>query len=251
MEQGDRVLIIEDDPHIAEVVAVNLADIGLRTERASDGRTGLSLALAGGWALIILDLMLPGLGGQAVCARIREKDPWVPLMMLTARSEEADRVAGLEIGADEYVTKPFSVRELSARVKALLRRVHADRDAAAGRSAGGRLETAGIMMDFDRRQVTVRARQVELTVKEFDLLALFARNPGRAYSRTELLNLVWGYQFEGYEHTVNSHINRLRAKIEKNPAQPSLLQTVWGIGYRFADPGDAASADLPSAGPRG
>jgi DNA-binding response OmpR family regulator len=254
MEQGDRVLIIEDDPRIAEVVAVNLADIGLRAERASDGRAGLAKALAGGWALIILDLMLPGLGGQAVCARIREKDPFVPLMMLTARSEEADRVAGLEIGADEYVTKPFSVRELQARVKALLRRVQADRDSVAGRPSGGRLEIAGIVMDFDRRRVNVHGRPVELTVKEFELLALFARNPGRAYSRTELLNLVWGYQFEGYEHTVNSHINRLRAKIEKNPARPSLLQTVWGIGYRFADPGDAAPADLPSAaaaGPRG
>lgn len=235
MEQPERVLVIEDDPRIAEVVAVNLADIGLRAERAADGRTGLAKALEGGWALIILDLMLPGLNGQAVCARIREKDPQVPLVMLTARSEEADRVAGLEIGADEYVTKPFSVRELQARVKALLRRVRADRDNAAARPSGGRLETAGIVMDFDRRRVTVDGRAVELTVKEFDLLALFARNPGRAYSRTELLDLVWGYQFEGYEHTVNSHINRLRAKIEKDPARPALLQTVWGIGYRLAE----------------
>jgi len=156
-------------------------------------------------------------------------------MMLTARSEEMDRVMGLEIGADEYVTKPFSVRELVARVKALLRRVQADRDALSARPKGGRVEISGLVMDFDKRKVSLRGKTIELTVKEFDLLALFTRNPGKAYSRTELLNLVWGYQFEGYEHTVNSHINRLRAKIEKDPGRPQLLQTVWGIGYRFAE----------------
>ena len=175
MEQGDRVLIIEDDPDIAEVVAVNLADIGLRTERAADGRTGLE----GARRRLGADHPRPDaprLDGLAVCARIREKDPF-PLMMLTARSEEADRVAGLEIGADEYVTKPFSVRELSARVKALLRRVHADRDAAAEgpRVAGSRPRAR----DGPRHAAgDSPRRQVELTVKEFDLLALFARNPG-------------------------------------------------------------------------
>lgn len=235
MSPRETVLVIEDDPDIADVVAVNLADIGLRTEHAADGKTGLEKALSGSYALIILDLMLPKMSGQAVCARIREQDPSTPIMMLTARSEEVDRVSGLEIGADEYVTKPFSVRELLARVKALLRRVQADREALSARPKAGLIEIDGLVMDFDKRKVSLRGKTVELTVKEFDLLAVFARNPGKAYSRTELLNLVWGYQFEGYEHTVNTHINRLRAKIEKDPGRPRFLQTVWGIGYRFAE----------------
>jgi DNA-binding response OmpR family regulator len=235
MNEHESVLIIEDDKDIAEVVAVNLADMGLRAERAADGKSGLEKALAGSYALVILDLMLPGMNGLAVCARIREKNPYTPIMMLTAKSEELDRVLGLEIGADEYVTKPFSVRELVARVKALLRRVRADRESLSARPPGGKIEVGRLAMDLDMRKVTLDGKTVELTVKEFDLLALFARNPGRAYSRTELLSIVWGYQYEGYEHTVNSHINRLRAKIEQDPGHPALLQTVWGIGYRFAE----------------
>jgi DNA-binding response OmpR family regulator len=235
MSGPESVLIIEDDKDIAELVAVNLADIGLRAERAFDGKTGLQKALAGSYSLVILDLMLPGMNGLAVCARIRERNPFTPIMMLTARSEELDRVRGLEIGADEYVTKPFSVRELMARVKALLRRVRADRDSLGARPRDGKIRIGGLEMDFEKRKVTLEGKTIDLTVKEFDLLALFARNPGRAYSRTDLLNLVWDYQFEGYEHTVNSHINRLRAKIEKDPGHPVFLRTVWGIGYRFAE----------------
>jgi two-component system alkaline phosphatase synthesis response regulator PhoP len=179
--------------------------------------------------------MLPGMSGLAVCARIREKNPYTPIMMLTAKSEELDRVRGLEIGADEYMTKPFGVRELVARVKALLRRVQADRDSLAAPPRAGMIRVGGLEMDFEKRKVTLDGKTIGLTVKEFDLLALFARHPGRAYSRTDLLNLVWGYQFEGYEHTVNSHINRLRAKIEKDTGRPVFLRTVWGIGYRFAE----------------
>jgi len=231
----DKVLIIEDDRDIAEVVAMNLRDLGLHTERAEDGRTGLQKALEGEYALVILDLMLPRMDGLTVCARIREKNLVTPILMLTAKSEELDRVLGLEIGADEYITKPFSVRELVARVKALLRRVRTDRDAAAGRAQKGKVESGDLVMDFEKRKVTLAGATVDLTVKEFDLLALFARNPGRTYSRTDLLNLVWGYQFEGYEHTVNSHINRLRAKIEKDPGRPLYLKTVWGVGYRFSE----------------
>jgi DNA-binding response OmpR family regulator len=156
--------------------------------------------------------------------------------MLTARSEEMDRVLGLELGADEYVTKPFSVRELVARVKALLRRarVEAGEEGEAARQQA--VTIAELSLDFEKRRVTRAGAVIELTVKEFDLLALFARNPGRTYSRGDLLNLVWGYQFEGYEHTVNSHINRLRAKIEEDPGRPRYLRTVWGVGYRFAEP---------------
>jgi DNA-binding response OmpR family regulator len=158
--------------------------------------------------------------------------------MLTAKSEEVDRILGLELGADEYVTKPFSVRELTARVKALLRRVRADRESLSGRAAGGRIELGELALDLQKRRVTLQGRPVELTAKEFDLLALFARNPGRAYSRPELLAQVWGYQYEGYEHTVNSHINRLRGKIERDPGHPVFLRTVWGVGYRFAEPAE-------------
>jgi len=229
-----RVLIIEDDREIADVVALNLKDLGLTAERAADGRTGLAKALAGEYALIILDLMLPKLDGLTVCRRIREVNPYTPLLMLTAKAGEVDRILGLELGADEYVTKPFSVRELTARVKALLRRVRTDREALAGDK--GRISLGGLVVDLEKRKVTQEGRTVELTAKEFDLLALFARNPGRAYTRPELLNQVWGYQYEGYEHTVNSHINRLRGKIERDPAHPVYLRTVWGVGYRFAEP---------------
>jgi DNA-binding response OmpR family regulator len=235
MDVQEKVLIIEDDQDIADVVALNLQDLGLRADRAVDGRTGLQKALETDYALVILDLMLPKMDGLSVCSRIREHNPVTPILMLTAKSEELDRVLGLEIGADEYVTKPFSVRELVARVKALLRRVRTDRDAAAGRAEKGRIEIGDLVMDFEKRKVTLGGRTIDLTVKEFDLLALFARNPGRTYSRTDLLNLVWGYQFEGYEHTVNSHINRLRGKIETDPGRPRYLRTVWGVGYRFSE----------------
>ena len=235
MPGPDKALIIEDDKDIADIVSLHLKDLGLDTERAVDGRTGLQKALENRYALVILDLMLPKMDGLAVCARIREKNPAMPILMLTAKSEEIDRVLGLELGADEYVTKPFSVRELVARIKALLRRVQADKDAAVGNAEKGRIEIGALVLDFEMRKVTLEGATIDLTVKEFDLLALFARTPGRTYSRTDLLNLVWGYQFEGYEHTVNSHINRLRAKIEADPGHPRYLRTVWGVGYRFAE----------------
>lgn len=236
----DSALIIEDDDDIAEVVSLHLKDLGLTAERAVDGRSGLQKALANTYSLVILDLMLPKLDGLAVCARIREKKPATPILMLTAKSEEIDRILGLEIGADEYVTKPFSVRELVARIKALLRRVQADKDAAAGGAEKGRIVIGALVLDFEKRKVTREGVTIDLTVKEFDLLALFARTPGRTYSRTDLLNLVWGYQFEGYEHTVNSHINRLRGKIETDPGHPRYLRTVWGVGYRFAEAAELA-----------
>ncbi len=247
-----RVLLIEDDNEIADVVAMNLRDLSLQTERAVDGRTGLRLAREAGYALIILDLMLPELDGVSVCRSIRENDRLTPIIMLTAKSDEIDRVVGLEVGADDYITKPFSVRELVARVKALLRRAEAGRHAtsepASERSteptAGTDRATAGddekieienLILDTGKRKVTLEGRAIDLTAKEFDLLRLFMKNPGRAFSRTDLLNLVWGYQFEGYEHTVNTHINRLRNKIEKHPGHPRYLKTLWGVGYRFAE----------------
>ena len=252
---ADTVLLVEDDTEIADLVAMNLSDLNLRTDRAADGKTGLEKALSGNYALVILDIMLPELDGLSVCRSIRTNDQLTPILMLTARSDEIDRVVGLEIGADDYLTKPFSVRELMARVKALLRRAKAGGAkvsagmtgttglAGAGVSTGvdeqtSPIEFGALSIDTTKRKVMLDDTVVELTVKEFDLLLLFAKNPGRAYSRSDLLNIVWGYQYQGYEHTVNTHINRLRNKIEKDPRVPRYLKTVWGVGYRFAEDGE-------------
>ncbi|HAK46212.1 MAG TPA: DNA-binding response regulator [Spirochaeta sp.] len=233
---GSRILIIEDDREIAGLVSINLEDLGLSVTRVHDGLDGLKAALSGEWDLVILDIMLPGMDGISVCKRIRETDPYTPILMLTARAEEIDRVLGLELGADDYMTKPFSIRELTARVKALIRRAKTSRPQTADLPADSEIVRIGeLELDFTKHKASLGSDVLELTVKEFELLGLFARNPGRAYSRADLLNLVWGYNFEGYEHTVNTHINRLRNKIEKDPAKPEYLLTVWGIGYRFAE----------------
>jgi len=230
-----KVLIIEDDKEIAAIVATNIADLGLLSVNATDGRSGMRAALGGEYSLIILDLMLPQLDGISVCSRIREKDPYTPILILTAKAEEIDRVLGLELGADDYMTKPFSVRELKARVRALLRRSQTPLPAAGQEGLFSPVCIGDLTVDLTKRKVTLNEAIIELTVKEFDLLELFISNPGRAYSRSDLLNLIWGYQFEGYEHTVNTHINRLRNKIEADPAHPKYLKTVWGVGYRFAE----------------
>ncbi len=233
MSPSKTVLIIEDDRDISNLLSINLRDLGLATECVADGRTGLKRAQSGAFAAVILDLMLPELDGIEVCKGIRRTHPALPILMLTARSEELDKVLGLELGADDYVTKPFGVRELVARVRALLRRAEGD---ASGAERVEQSRVIGdIAIDFAKRRVTVRGAVAELTAKEFDLLSLFVRNPGRAYSRSQLLEVVWGYQFDGYDHTVNSHINRLRNKIEPDPANPVYLLTVWGVGYRFAE----------------
>jgi DNA-binding response OmpR family regulator len=196
------------------------------------------LALRNRYDLVILDLMLPGMDGLEICRRLRARSNYVPILMLTAKSTELDRVVGLEIGADDYLTKPFSIRELQARVKALFRRLDAmSQRADPGDNGVVRLERLEI--DSGKRSVTLDGRTVALTAKEFDLLLQFARHPGRVYTRTQLLDLVWGYSYDGYEHTVNSHINRLRAKMEDNPAKPRYILTVWGVGYKFADTREA------------
>jgi DNA-binding response OmpR family regulator len=231
---GADVLVIEDDPKIVELLTLHLGDIGLSTEAVSSGNRGLMRALEADYRLVILDLMLPGLDGFEICRRIRAEKAKLPILMLTAKSEELDKVLGLELGADDYITKPFSIREMLARVKAVLRRTEAYREGSSGTQAK-LLEHGELRIDLEKRTVTVAGRKIELTAKEYDLLVLFASNPGRAYNREQLLDSVWGYQFEGYHHTVNSHINRLRSKIENNPAEPRYIQTVWGFGYRFAE----------------
>jgi DNA-binding response OmpR family regulator len=183
--------------------------------------------------LVILDLMLPGMDGLMLCKQLRNRPDYLPILMLTAKSTELDRVLGLEVGADDYVTKPFSIRELMARVKALFRRVDAMGKVSAEKNE--QLDINGLIIDSDKRRVCLDGKEINLTSREFDLLLYFARHPGRVYSRSQLLDAVWGYGHEGYEHTVNSHINRLRAKIEDQPADPHFILTVWGVGYKFAE----------------
>jgi len=232
-----RVLVVEDDLDLASLVAMHLRDTGCEVELAHDGRAGLEQALGGGYSLVILDLMLPEVEGLELCRRLRALPDYTPVLMLTAKSSEVDRVVGLEVGADDYLTKPFSIRELLARVKALFRRIEALRRADPTEGVG-RIEVAGLSIDLDGRRVSIDGEPVDLTAREFDLLVQFARHPGRVYTRAQLLDLVWGYGHDSYHHTVNSHINRLRAKIEKEPSKPRYVRTVWGVGYRFLDPRD-------------
>lgn len=230
------ILVIEDNTDIAELVALHLGDEGYEVTVHHDGSDGLSAARAGNYDLLVLDLMLPGTDGLTICRELRSEPHYLPILMLTAKSTELDRVLGLEMGADDYLTKPFSIRELVARVKALLRRAEAM--GGTGQQAPASEETlqcGELEIDTEKRQVTIAGKAVELTAKEFDLLLHFARHPGRVYSRVQLLDQVWGYGHEGYEHTVNSHINRLRAKIETDPARPHFVLTVWGIGYKFTE----------------
>ena len=227
---NERILIVEDDPDIADLLEIHIGDLGYELDREEEGEAGLNRALSGDYRLIILDLMLPGLDGLEVCKRLRMAQVQVPILMLTSRSEEFDKVLGLELGADDYVTKPFGIRELMARIKALIRRANVEEVPEVETLVRGPL-----VIDLEKRRVDLRGARVELTAKEFDLLVLFAQHPGRAYNREQLLDQVWGYQFEGYNHTVNSHINRLRAKIEADPSEPVFIQTVWGVGYRFAE----------------
>ncbi|MDF4203135.1 response regulator transcription factor [Maribacter sp. SA7] len=224
-----RILIIEDDPEIIKLLELHLSDVSYETTMAMDGNEGLQLALENDFELILLDLTLPSLDGVEVCRKLRATKN-TPVIMLTAKSEEIDRVLGLEIGADDYMTKPFSIRELLARIKAVLRRTNKVEKQQEDTSI---ILAEGLKIDIDKRKVVLGDYKIELSPKEFELLVLMASNPGRNYTRTELLNIIWGYNFEGYEHTVNSHINRLRAKIESDMANPNYILTTWGVGYKF------------------
>lgn len=224
------VLIIEDDKSIADLLEIHLRDLSCNVIKIPDGKVGLRDALINNYDLIVLDLMLPGLDGLDICKEIRKKEIYTPILMLTSKSEEFDKVLGLEVGADDYLTKPFSIREFIARVKAIFRRVQAiqkESDEYSDISAGD------LVLEASKRRVTLDGERIELTPKEFDLLYLMASHPGKTYTREQLLNLLWGYQYNGYEHTVNSHINRLRNKIESDLSSPVYILTSWGVGYRF------------------
>ncbi len=229
-----RILVIEDERDIANLIRLHLRDLEYAVTIASDGNAGLREAINKTWDLIILDLRLPGTDGLEICRRVRQNSQTVPVLMLTSKSSELDRILGLELGADDYVTKPFSVLELTARVKAILRRARLTVDEPARLQR--KVRVGELTINPATRNATVRDRPVELTAKEFDLLFHFARNPGRVFRRAELLDSVWGYGHAGYEHTVNSHINRLRAKIEDDPAHPERIVTVWGVGYKMRSP---------------
>lgn len=227
-----HILVIEDEPDIAELIGLHLRDLGHEVEVCADGRSGLTRALQRRWDLLVLDLRLPGIDGLEICRRVRLEGEYTPILMLTARSTEMDRVLGLETGADDYLTKPFSVIEFIARVKAIFRRVQC----LAGRTkeVNSPLRFGDLEMDVDQRTVRRAGNPIDLTAREFDLLVYFARHPGRVFTRAQLLDQVWGVKHEAYEHAVSSHINRLRAKIEPSPTSPRYLLTIWGVGYRFA-----------------
>jgi DNA-binding response OmpR family regulator len=233
------ILLVEDDPDIANLLDLHLSDEGYEVDIVSEGDEGLTRALSEDYALVILDIMLPGMDGFDICREIRAEKRSLPILMLTAKSEEVDKVLGLELGADDYITKPFSIREVLARVKAIFRRIEYDQEAA--QQPAQRVQVGRLAIDPEKRKVTLDGDTLELTNKEFDLLLLFARHPGKAFNRQELLDEVWGYQYSGYSHTVNTHINRLRNKIEDDPSDPQYVKTVWGVGYRFADPEEIPS----------
>lgn len=244
------ILVIEDDDTIAELVNLHL-QASYSVSVANSGTTGYQMACDRDWSLILLDLRLPGKDGLEICRDLRAAGNNIPIIMLTSRSSELERVMGLELGADDYLAKPFSLIELEARVKAMLRRQSMERfavtkevsqkqleeEAESGDSLSGLKKTDFVVDDIKlserARTVTKAGIELQLTAREFELLAYFMKHPGEVFSRSHLLNCVWGRGFEGYEHTVNSHINRLRTKIETNPAEPQLIETVWGVGYKL------------------
>ena len=232
---SDRILVVEDEPDIADLIRVNLAELGMPIVLKDNGKQGLETALQEEFSLLILDIMLPQVNGLDICRQVRERKPEQAIIMLTAKNSETDRVLGLELGADDYMTKPFSVRELQARVRSQLRKVSLMRSIADGKNnqSDAPLQIGHLTIDQKTHQVRLQEQELELTATEFDLLLHLASHPNQVFSRAQLLESVWGYHHSGYEHTVNSHINRLRAKIEQDATVPSIVQTVWGVGYKF------------------
>ena len=227
-----NVLVVEDDPDIASLLGLHLQDLGCTVEFAVDGTQGLTRAMGQpDWSLVVLDLQLPGVDGLEICRQVRANAGYTPILMLTARAGEPDRVLGLETGADDYLTKPFSVVEFAARVKAILRRVERlsrPSPVELRITRHGELE-----INLERRSAHRAHQRLDLTAREYDLLAFLAAHPGRVFSRAQLLDQVWGTTHDTFEHTVNSHINRLRSKLEPDPSQPRYIKTVWGVGYCF------------------
>jgi DNA-binding response OmpR family regulator len=238
----DTVLVVEDQLDIGELIKINLEELSLSVQVVSTGEMAMELLTHNTYDLVMLDVMLPGMSGLDVCRKLRELKPEQAILMLTSRNSETDRVVGIELGADDYMTKPFSVRELQARVRGLLRRVHLLSKAhnEHQETPDSLLSIGQLTIDSIRHQITINDIALELTSTEYDLLHHLASHPNQVFSRTQLLSAVWGYHHSGYEHTVNSHINRLRNKLEKDATQPEIVQTVWGVGYKFNPQGVGA-----------
>ncbi len=250
----DSVLIVEDEIDIAHLIQVHLTELDLDADICCDGKEALELSLKKDYQLVMLDVMLPGLSGLDICRQLRTEKPLQAIIMLTSRTSEMDRVLGLELGADDYMTKPFSIRELQARVRAQLRRVHCVQQSTNTLSSDGARDKVNsthqhvngngeatcigqLMIDHTYHQVRYKDDTIELTSTEFDLLSYLSSHPDQVFSRSQLLDSVWGYHHSGYEHTVNSHINRLRNKLEQDTAKPQIIQTVWGVGYKLNSAG--------------
>lgn len=227
------ILIVEDDCDLSELIKIHLIDNDYQIEKVKSGKDALHKILHNNYSLVILDIMLPEMNGYEVCKQIRAHNIQVPVLMLTAKAEEDDKIMGFNYGADDYLTKPFSIKELTVRVSALLRRAAISEQQKS--STNSKLDFGKLKIYPNKRTVEFNQKIIDLTSKEFELLLLFANNPGRVYSRQKLLDIIWGYQYNGYNHTVNSHINRLRNKIEENPANPKYISTVWGVGYKFTE----------------
>ena len=226
-----KILVVDDEKTIVKGIKFNLENEGYEVDACYDGAAAVELARAGDYAVILLDLMMPKVDGLEACQQIRQFST-VPIIMLTARSEDADKLMGFESGADDYITKPFNILELKARIRALIRRSSMP---VAGAPKSGKLVRGQIEIDPERRSAKRFGESVELTVKEFDLIELLMRNPGKVYSRENLLDLVWGYDYQGDIRTVDVHIRRLREKLEKQPNSPEYIITKWGVGYYFAE----------------
>ncbi len=228
-----KILLVEDDPEITKLLKLHFNTQLYNLASAATGKDAVKQVTEGKFDLIILDITLPDISGMELCKKFRENDQHTPIMMLTCRSEETDKVLALELGADDYVTKPFGILELMARTKALFRR--ADQVHPEKLDQNDCIIFKDLVIDIDKRKASVRGERMELTNKEFDLLVLLAKHPGKTFSRHELLELIWGVAFPGYEHTITSHINRLRIKIESNLQHPEYILTAWGTGYRFSE----------------
>jgi DNA-binding response OmpR family regulator len=229
----NQILLVEDDPEIVHLLKLNFDSSLYQLTVSGNGSDALQKASAKNFQLIILDIMLPGVDGIEVCKKLRAWNIATPVIMLTSRAEEIDKVLALELGADDYITKPFSIRELMARVKAILRRSESKPDTP--QKIISEIQINDLYINKEKKKASLKNKRLDLTAKEFELLYLLASNRGKTFSRQELLEMIWGYSFSGYEHTVTSHINRLRMKIEPDLQQPSYILTTWGIGYRFTE----------------
>ncbi len=238
-----KLLLIEDDAHLTELLVLDAQELGFEIDTASSGAEGLTKALNNEYSLILLDLHLPDLDGIEICKRVRQKNESVPIIVLTARADDVSKVLLIELGADDYLTKPYNNLELRARIKAVMRRSDSSRNAASADTEAEVFEYGDLKIDFEKRRVSVKGVVVDLTARQYDIITTLASRPGRPFSRSELCTAVYGHEVVGYDVSVSSHINRLRAKIEPNPEEPIYVLTVRGVGYCLSDSADVLSSD--------